>query len=225
MVLPAAPPEALASVGDWFHHWSLSELDEPAIAAAEAACRRAVLDVLPEPGPGSSFDEADCDSPTLLSRLGEPDAWSDVSVMPTLSNMVALHNGRLPADAEAAVAGPREALTVAMVAALERRGWCPEGTAWAMSGHLWYRAGTGLGWHTNTRVPGWRAYLTWTEEPGGESYFRYRDPSDGSIVTSVDTGLDLRLFHVSATEPFWHCIWAGAERHSFGYRLVDTGAG
>ena len=66
--------------------------------------------------------------------------------------------------------------------------------------------------------------MTWVAEPG-VSFFRYRDPADGRVVTSWDTGLDLRLFHVSATDAFWHCVWAGTPRHSFGYRLVEPDPG
>lgn len=206
-----------------FAHWSLDATDEPALAATEAACREAVRGVLPpaDRPPGSAKD---CDDSVLAGRLDDPDEWSDISVQPALSGVVALHNRRLDDRAEAVVGPRREAVDRALAEAADERGWCPEGTSWQPSGHLWYRAGTALGWHTNTRVPGWRAYLTWVAEPS-RSFFRFRDPEDGSVVTSWDTGLDLRLFHVSATEPFWHCVWAGTDRHSFGYRLVDLDEG
>jgi hypothetical protein len=221
MVLPPAPRAALATAPRTFQHWTLDPDGEPELVDAESTCRAAAatfVATLPAPEPAS---EAECDPAVLDDRLDQPDAWSDVGVTPELSDMVALHRGDF--GPEASVAGPRGAVTDALVRALDRRGWCPPGTGWAISGHLWYRPGTVLGWHTNTRVPGWRAYLSWAEEPG-RSFFRYRDPEDGRVVTSWDTGLDLRLFHVSATEPLWHCVWAGTERHSFGYRLVDTAA-
>jgi hypothetical protein len=221
-MLPAAARTALPAPFT-FEHWPLAEGDEPALAAAEATCRAAaseLADRLPLPERGRSEDELD--EAVLAGRLDEPDRWSDVGVTPELSDMLALHTGDL--REEQSVAVPREAVGEAMVDALARRDWCPPGTGWAISGHLWYRAGSVLGWHTNTRVPGWRAYLSWAAEPG-RSFFRYRDPIDGRIVTSWDTGLDLRLFHVSATEPLWHGVWAGTDRHSFGYRLVDVDPG
>ena len=205
-----------------FAHWSLDAVDEPELAAAEAHCRdaaSALVERLPL-GPADR-PAAECDEATLLGRLDDPDAWSDVGVRPDLSDLVALHTGDLRAEASAAE--PREEVRRAMVEALDRRGWCPPGTGWAISGHLWYRPGSLLGWHTNTRVPGWRAYLSWAAEPG-RSFFRYRDPHDGVVHTSWDTGFDLRLFHVSTTDVLWHCVWSGVERHSFGYRLIDAPA-
>ena len=222
-MLPAAARVALGADAT-FSHWALGAEDEPALAATEAACRRAVVRTLPAPADPPTGSVDDCDEAVLARRLDDPDGWSDVTVRPELSELVALHNGRLDDRAEALVGPPREAVTAALAGAARDRGWCPEATSWQMSGHLWYRAGSALGWHTNTRVPGWRAYLTWVAEPGG-SFFRYRDPRDGAVVTSWDTGLDLRLFHVSATDVFWHCVWAGTDRHSFGFRLVDTAPG
>ena len=200
-------------------HWSPGQ-DEATLVAAEAACRRAVLEVLPPASRPPTGSVDDCDESVLVGRLHDPVAWTDFGVRPELSDLVALHNGRLDDGDEAQVAGPRAALVAATVDLLDRRGWCPEGTAWDLSGHLWYRTGSVLGWHTNTRVPGWRAYLTWVAEPG-RSFFRHRDPATGEIVTSEDSGLDLRVFRISDTEPLWHCVWAGTDRHSVGLRLVD----
>jgi hypothetical protein len=220
-VAPAAPREALAQ-STVFAHWSLDPGDEPVLAEAEQRCRDAavaLVDRLPL-GP-TDRPASECDEPALFDRLDAPEHWSDVGVRPELSDLVAMHTGDL--RAETSVAGPREDVWRAMVDTLRRRGWCPPGTDWAISGHLWYRPGSLLGWHTNTRVPGWRAYLSWVPEPG-RSFFRYRDPHDGEVHTSWDTGLDLRLFHVSSTDVLWHCVWSGTERHSFGYRLVDAPA-
>jgi hypothetical protein len=220
-VAPAASRETLDR-SEVFAHWSLDAVDEPALAAAEAHCREAAIELVDRlPLGPADRPAAECDEATLLGRLGAPDDWSDVGVRPELSDLVALHTGDL--RAETSVAEPREQVRQAMVEALDRRGWCPPGTDWAISGHLWYRPGSLLGWHTNTRVPGWRAYLSWAAEPG-RSFFRYRDPHDGQVHTSWDTGLDLRLFHVSTTDVLWHCVWSGTERHSFGYRLIDATA-
>ena len=221
MTSAAAPREALAA-SEVFAHWALDADDEPALAEAEARCRDAAVRLVQRlPLAPADRPPEECDEAALAERLAEPDEWSDVGVRPELSDMVALHTGDL--RAEASVAEPREVVRTAMKEALDRRGWCPPGTDWAVSGHLWYRSGSLLGWHTNTRVPGWRAYLSWAGEPG-RSFFRYRDPVDGQVHTSWDTGLDLRLFHVSTTDVLWHCVWSGTERHSFGFRLVDPAA-
>lgn len=221
MARPAALRSVPTRAGTQTRHWLLAGDEAATVFAAEAACRRAVLEVLPSAphAPTGSADE--CHESVLATRLDDPVAWTDFGVRPELSDLVALHAGRLDEEAEAQLAGPRAALVAATVELLDRRGWCPPGTAWDLSGHLWYRAGTVLGWHTNTRVPGWRAYLTWVGEPG-RSFFRYRDPADGRIHTSEDQGLDLRIFPVSDADPLWHCVWAGTDRHSLGLRLVDA---
>jgi hypothetical protein len=221
MAQPAAPRAALRTVGASFRHWSLGD-DEPDVVDAEAACRRVALALAAEVPPGEARPEADCGEAVLAERLGDPGGWSDVVTTPELSDLVVLNQA--PVRDDPALRPAREDVDVAVTRALAGRDACPPGTAWNLSGHLWYRAGSALGWHTNGRVPGWRAYLSWVPEPD-RSYFRYRDPADGRVVTSWDTGLDLRLFHVSADEVLWHCVWAATERHSLGYRLVDAPTG
>jgi hypothetical protein len=218
----AAAPTALA---DGFVHVSL----DPglAVGAAEAACRQAVRAVVGHPADtvAAAPPPAECGGEALAARLADPDGWSDVRVVPSLTDVVLLHTGGLPQSrVTPAVTHARQAVDAAVAELLRERGSTPPATAWALSGHLWYRPGSVMGWHTNTRVPGWRAYLTWVAE-GGRSFFRFRDPDSGELVTSWDTGLDLRLFHLSATSPTWHTIWSGTERHSFGYRLVQAPPG
>ena len=91
----------------------------------------------------------------------------------------------------------------------------------ANSGHFWYPNTSYMGWHTNYRAPGWRVYLTHATEPG-RSFFRYRDPVSGDVVTSHDRLWDVRLFRVDPARPFWHCIYSETDRFSFGY-LIYTG--
>jgi len=221
MARPPAPRAALGPSRTRFDHWGLAPPDEPSLAEAEAACRQAVERLLATlTRPPTLAGAAACDPSVLAGRLDDPGGWSDIAVRPELSDLLALHRGELREHVE--IAEARRAVGAATVEAVTERGWLPTGTGWDLSGHLWYPARTALGWHTNARVPGWRVYLSWTAAPGA-SFFRYRDPVDGGIVTSWDTGFDLRLFHVGDDLPFWHCVWAGAERHSFGYRLVDTG--
>ena len=93
-----------------------------------------------------------------------------------------------------------------------------------VSGHLFYRPGGYMGWHTNSRVPGWRIYVTYAEEPG-KSFFRYRDPDTGTVVTSWDNGWDLRAFETGGRRALWHSVYSGTNRFSFGYRLVPEGEG
>ena len=87
------------------------------------------------------------------------------------------------------------------------------------SGHFWYPPGSHMAWHTNNKAPGWRAYLTHTEEPG-RSFFRYRDPRSGEIVTSEDNRWDLRLFRVDPAQSLWHAVYSETDRFSFGYAIV-----
>lgn len=87
------------------------------------------------------------------------------------------------------------------------------------SGHFWYKPGSHMGWHTNNRAPGWRVYLTHAAEPG-RSFFRYRDPRDGRIVTTMDGDWDLRVFRVDPEAPLWHAVRSDTDRFSFGYALI-----
>jgi hypothetical protein len=84
------------------------------------------------------------------------------------------------------------------------------------AGHWWYPPGTYLGWHTNERFPGWRLYLSHAEEPGG-SFFRYRDPRSGEVVTSPDGAWDLRLFEVAPGRKLWHAVASDTHRFSIGW--------
>lgn len=86
------------------------------------------------------------------------------------------------------------------------------------AGHWWYPPGSHLGWHTNERYPGWRLYLSHAEEPGA-SYFRYRDPRSGAVVTSPDGWFDLRLFEVSTERRLWHAVASATHRFSIGWIL------
>jgi hypothetical protein len=87
------------------------------------------------------------------------------------------------------------------------------------SGHFWYPPGSHMAWHTNNKAPGWRVYLTHTTEPG-RSFFRYRDPMTGEIVTTVDNRWDLRLFRVDPAQSLWHAVYSETDRFSFGYAII-----
>lgn len=100
------------------------------------------------------------------------------------------------------------------------RGLFPEDRVLCLdSGHFWYPPGGYMGWHTNSRAPGWRLYLT-RAAAAGRSFFRYRDPATGEIHTSMDSEWDVRMFHVTAREPFWHAVYSETDRFSFGYLVM-----
>lgn len=81
------------------------------------------------------------------------------------------------------------------------------------AGQWWYPPGTWFGWHTNHGYPGWRLYLSHAEEED-RSFFRYRDPRTGAVVTSPDGRWHLRLFEVASDRPLWHAIHS-ADTHRF----------
>ncbi|MBA2565730.1 MAG: hypothetical protein H0V09_09950, partial [Gemmatimonadetes bacterium] len=84
------------------------------------------------------------------------------------------------------------------------------------SGHFWYPPGAYMAWHTNSGAPGWRMYVSYAEEPG-RSFFRYREPGSGEIVTSRDDRLNVRLFEIRADRPLWHAVFSDTHRFSLGY--------
>jgi hypothetical protein len=86
------------------------------------------------------------------------------------------------------------------------------------SGHFWYPQRSAMGWHTNSRVPGWRIYISYAETEG-DSFFRYRDPQTGHLVTLEDQTWNLRVFRVTDSEPLWHCVYSNTNRFSMGYLL------
>jgi len=86
------------------------------------------------------------------------------------------------------------------------------------AGQWWYPPGTFFGWHTNESYPGWRLYLSHSEEPG-RSFFRYRHPTSGEIVTSPDAAWDLRCFVISREQPLWHAIASDTHRFSIGWHV------
>lgn len=218
-----APRAALEPGGPGFCHWTPDPAAVAEMASAEAELRAALAGLLARRGGEVDEGPTGCDDATLADRLGDPGAWSDAAVRPEVGDGVVLLNGdRLDGDPDGpTLRGLRDRVDRAVGEELARSGHRPPGTAWRLSGHLWYRPGGAVGWHTNQRVPGWRAYLTWVPEPG-RSFFRYREPG-GRVVTSTDQGLDLRLFHVAEDEPFWHCVGSEVDRHSLGYRLVEAG--
>lgn len=87
------------------------------------------------------------------------------------------------------------------------------------SGHLWYPPGSYMGWHTNSKVPGWRIYVNHAEQEG-RSFFRYRDPGTGQIVTLNDRPWNIRIFKISRERPLWHTVYSETNRFSMGYMVT-----
>jgi len=87
------------------------------------------------------------------------------------------------------------------------------------SGRFWYPPEAYMGWHTNLRTPGWRVYFNYAEEPG-KSFFRYRDPETGTVVTSWDKVWNFRMFRITTEQPLWHAIYSETNRFSLGYRII-----
>lgn len=86
------------------------------------------------------------------------------------------------------------------------------------SGHLWYPPGAYMGWHTNSRVPGWRIYVNYAEQEG-KSFFRYRDPDTKNIITLNDRHWNIRIFKISRDRPLWHSVYSETNRFSMGYMV------
>ena len=86
------------------------------------------------------------------------------------------------------------------------------------TGHFWYPPGGYMGWHTNNRNPGWRFYISYVDKPGN-SFFRYRDPISGEVITSYDKQWDFRLFKVSLDKSLWHAVYSNTHRFSIGYTI------
>jgi hypothetical protein len=84
------------------------------------------------------------------------------------------------------------------------------------SGHFWYPPGGYMGWHTNSAAPGWRIYITHAREPG-KSFFRYREPDTGNVITSMDDEWNVRIFRIDPAVPLWHAVYSDTDRFSLGY--------
>ena len=87
------------------------------------------------------------------------------------------------------------------------------------SGHLWYPPGSYMSWHTNSKVPGWRIYVNYAEQEG-RSFFRYRDPDSGKIITLNDKPWNIRIFKISRDKPLWHAVYSETNRFSMGYMVI-----
>ena len=168
--------------------------------------------------------------PEALSKVSEA-ALQDVLVAGddihgiatdrSISNVVPFNSGKYEdAVRDEVVMVQRKALDQAMAALLRELFDAPGKLYFTESGHFWYPHQSFMSWHTNSRVPGWRAYLSYGEDPG-ESFFRYRDPDSAQSVTLKDSGWNLRVFMLSANRPLWHAVYSNTNRFSFGYLVTS----
>lgn len=209
-----------------YHHAALSGLDRT-LEQALLDCierQRAVAQAHGPPFVPDPAAERHCSEQALAVAVGRSHDTSDIRTDTSLTNCVVFHTTGLPGSVVNDEVTRRREVADGLVGDL-LRGLILPGAPWEIkvSGHFWYPPGSYMGWHTNHRVPGWRAYLTHAEEEG-RSYFRYRDPGGGSVVTSWDGQWDLRVFRVDPARPLWHSVWSGTHRYSFGYRLVPVSA-
>ncbi len=197
-----------------FEHWRIEDEAAMAVVVGAASAMRGVRSGREVP-PG--FDRDAATSPEALELLLDaPGQVSDVAVIPGLSDATVFNSRSLAPDVDLAeVERSRREVDGLVGHLLRERGH--DGDV-RVSGHLLYPPGGFMGWHTNERVPGLRAYLTLADEPG-RSWFRYWDPVSEEIVTSMDSRCDLRLFEVGGAAPFWHCVRSEVHRFSFGYRV------
>lgn len=144
-----------------------------------------------------------------------------ISADPGISNVVAFNTKNLQNSVDSeSIAELRRRLDNDVAAMVQRAFRKGKRMHVACSGHFWYPPGSYMGWHTNNRAPGWRVYLTHAVEPG-QSFFRYRDPRTGEIVTSMDHDWDLRVFRVDPKAPLWHTVYSNTHRFSFGYIVIE----
>lgn len=80
-------------------------------------------------------------------------------------------------------------------------------------------------WHTNHWFPGKRSYWVWNKSEG--SFFRYRHPVTGEIITDYESvGWTHRSFSFpneqhDISKMLWHCVYAADIRVVLGVKVED----
>lgn len=160
-------------------------------------------------------------SPEALEAILRSGAQvSGIGTEPEISNCIAFNLGKVQNAVQdrnlAALRQQADALVTRKLQALFCEG---ERLVIRNSGNFWYPPGSYMGWHTNLRTPGWRLYINYVEEPG-KSFFRYRDPDRGTVITADDKQWNFRLFKITPRKPLWHAVYSETNRFSLGYRLT-----
>jgi hypothetical protein len=209
-------PQAFIELADWEN--------DPALQEAVTRCleiqRRAGGDALRLGFTPNPRAEHEVSEEALRALIAAGRRVSDITKDRSISNCIAFNFGSIQKsvmDRDVAAARRRVDRIVAQkVRALFRDG---RRLTIKKSGHFWYPPGGFMGWHTNERSPGWRLYINYADEPG-KSFFRYRDPASGAIVTKTDRRWNVRLFKISSVDPLWHAIYSQTNRFSLGYYIT-----
>lgn len=192
----------------------------------DAPLRAAVLAVIDEQRArgASGFrpapDAEERVSETVLDQLlSAGDMVSDIVVSREISNCVAYNFDNVTgAVMDAGLAAVRRSVDGQVRARLATCFHHAERLAAENTGHFWYPPGGFMSWHTNLRTPGWRLYISHSADPG-RSFFRYRDPATGHMVTDLDRAWNVRLFAIDPARPFWHAVYSETDRFSLGYKI------
>lgn len=201
------------------------ELITLAAACIEAQRREAVTAFETTFRPAPAEAEAAVSDEALRAILATGRDVHGVATQRSISNVIAFNARKLPGAVNSRDVAALRARVDARVADKLRALAADRRIEVVPSGHFWYPPGAYMGWHTNSEAPGIRIYVTHAEEPG-RSFFRYREPASGRVVTALDDRWNVRLFRVSAQTPFWHAVYSDTNRFSLGYlvRRGDLGA-
>jgi len=87
-----------------------------------------------------------------------------------------------------------------------------------INNNIMYPKNSIMGWHTNSKSPGERTYISFSKKPG---IFRYKNPETGEIIDDYDNELWTgRRFVITEKPLFWHTIYAPERRFSFGFNKL-----
>lgn len=197
---------------DWFEDADLVAALSACIDAQRRAAAGARQDFQPDPRA-----EAEVSPEALEKILASGKDIHGIATQRSISNVIAFNSTTVGDSVDSdEVRRLREAADRMVTAKLRDTIQSDQPLGVTCSGHFWYPPGAYMGWHTNSGAPGWRIYLTHAAEPGA-SFFRYRDPATGEVITTRDHAWDVRMFRVDAAVPLWHAVYSQTDRFSLGY--------
>jgi hypothetical protein len=211
---PLRSTQPFHQLTEWF--------DDTELVAALSECieaqKRAAADARAQFQPNPDADQA-VSAEALESILATGDDIHGISRQREISNVIAFNCSHVAdsVNSDEVVALRQKAdrlVTDKLRATIESN----RPLSITCSGHFWYPPGAYMGWHTNNGAPGWRVYLTHSAQPG-ESFFRYREPDTGRIITSHDNAWDVRLFRIDPKVSLWHAVYSQTDRFSLGYMV------
>jgi len=210
--------DGLQELDAWRADTELTALVERCVAAQRTA------DTVFRPAPAAEGLAAVSEE-ALRAILATGRDVHGVATDPAISSAIVFNAGHVAGAVSNRATSALRARVDAHVEA-KLRALAPPGRELAIvpSGHFWYPPGSYMGWHTNSRAPGVRIYVTHAEEPG-RSFFRYRDPDTDRVITVPDDRWNVRVFRVGGEKPFWHAVYSETHRFSFGYMVVHRSPG